>query len=141
LGGISLNIERLTNQLIIDEGLKLKPYRCSADKLTIGVGRNIEEVGISEEEARYLLKNDIEMVTAQCLAEFPWFILLSDARKEAIVNLVFNMGLTTFKKFKKTIGYIEQGLFDLAGSELLDSNYARQVGDRSVRVANMLANG
>ena len=141
MGGISLNIERLTNQLIIDEGLKLKPYRCSADKLTIGVGRNIEEVGISEEEARYLLKNDIEMVTAQCLAEFPWFILLSDARKEAIVNLVFNMGLTTFKKFKKTIGYIEQGLFDLAGSELLDSNYARQVGDRSVRVANMLANG
>jgi lysozyme len=141
LGGISLNIERLTNQLIIDEGLKLKPYRCSADKLTIGVGRNIEEVGISEEEARYLLKNDIEMVTAQCLAEFPWFILLSDARKEAIVNLVFNMGLSTFKKFKKTIGYIEQGLFELAGSELLDSNYARQVGDRSVRVANMLANG
>tara|TARA_Y100000356_G_C11234946_1_gene277188 strand:- start:409 stop:834 length:426 start_codon:yes stop_codon:yes gene_type:complete len=141
LGGFPLNIERLTNQLIIDEGLKLKPYRCSADKLTIGVGRNIEEVGISEEEARYLLKNDIEMVTAQCLAEFSWFSGLTDVRKEAIVNLVFNMGLTTFKKFQKTIGYIEQGLFELAGTELLDSNYARQVGDRSVRVANMLANG
>ena len=136
-----INMERLKNQLVIDEGLELKPYRCSADKLTIGVGRNIQEVGISKEEAMVLLENDIARVTGQCMAEFNWFSDLSEVRKEAVINLVFNMGITTFKKFKKTIGYIEQGLFELAGTELLDSNYARQVGDRSLRVANMLADG
>ena len=71
----------------------------------------------------------------------PFFDNLSDKRQEAIVNLVFNMGLSTFCKFKKTISYIEQGLFELAGTELLDSNYARQVGQRSKDVAIMLAEG
>ena len=142
MGGISLvNLERLTDQLIIDEGLKLKPYHCTADKLTIGVGRNLDDVGITDEEARYLLKNDIARVAGECMAEFTWFSDLTDQRREAIINLVFNMGLSKFKQFKKTISYIEQGLFELAGTELLDSNYARQVGNRSIRVANMLADG
>ncbi|HAW81655.1 MAG TPA: lysozyme, partial [Balneola sp.] len=111
------------------------------DKLTIGVGRNLDDVGITDEEARYLLKNDIARVAGECMAEFTWFSDLTDQRREAIINLVFNMGLSKFKQFKKTISYIEQGLFELAGTELLDSNYARQVGNRSIRVANMLADG
>ena len=134
-----MDYDRLKKQLVVHEGLELKPYKCTANKTTIGVGRNIEEVGISEDEAMYLLDNDIKNVVAQCQATFSWFDGLSDIRKEAIVNLVFNMGLSTFCKFKKTISYIEQGLYELAGTELLDSNYARQVGQRSVDVANMIA--
>ena len=134
-----MDYDRLKKQLVIHEGLKLKPYHCSANKLTIGVGRNIEEVGITESEAMYLLENDIVNVEAQCRAKFAWFESLSDLRKEAIINLVFNMGLSTFLKFEKTIGYIEQGLFELAGGELLNSRYARQVGRRAVEVANQLA--
>ena len=134
-----MDYERLKKQLVIHEGLKLKPYHCSANKLTIGVGRNIEEVGITESEAMYLLENDIVNVEAQCRAKFTWFDTLSDLRKEAIINLVFNMGLSTFCKFKKTIAHLEKGEYELAGTELLDSNYARQVGQRSVRVANMIA--
>ena len=136
-----INMERLTNQLIIDEGLKLKPYHCTSNKLTIGVGRNLDDVGITEGEAKFLLKNDISRVAGECMYEFDWFSGLSERRKEAIINLVFNMGLSKFKQFKKTISYIEQGLFELAGTELLDSNYAKQVGNRSIRVANMLADG
>ena len=136
-----MDYERLKKQLVVHEGLELKPYHCSADKLTIGVGRNIQEVGISENEAMYLLENDIANVEAQCRTTFDWFDGLSNKRKEAVVNLVFNMGLSTFCKFKKTIGYIDQGLFELAGTELLDSNYARQVGQRSKDVAIMLAEG
>ena len=49
--------------------------------------------------------------------------------------------MATFKKFKKTIAFIEAGDYERAGTELLDSNYARQVGQRSQRVANMLADG
>lgn len=134
-----MDYDRLKKQLVVHEGLELKPYKCTANKTTIGVGRNIEEVGISEDEAMYLLNNDIKNVVAQCQATFSWFDALTDIRKEAIINLVFNMGLSTFCKFKKTISYMEQGLYELAGTELLDSNYARQVGQRSVDVANMIA--
>ena len=61
----------LENQLIDHEGLELKPYQCTADKLTIGVGRNIEDRGITEDEARYLLKNawllDLMLFVSGCL--------------------------------------------------------------------------
>jgi len=135
-----MDYERLKKQLVVHEGLETKLYHCSMGHPTIGVGRNLS-VGISESEAMYLLENDIANVEAQCRTTFDWFDNLSDRRKEAVVNLVFNMGLSTFCKFKKTIGYIEQGLFELAGTELLDSNYARQVGQRSKDVAVMLAEG
>lgn len=134
-----INKNRLSKQLIAHEGLKLKPYKCTANKLTIGVGRNLDDVGITEEEALYLLEADIQVVINQCTVAFAWFVDLDELRKEAVINLVFNMGLTKFKQFKKTIAYIEQGKFDLAGAELLDSNYARQVGQRSIDVANQLA--
>tara|TARA_R110000824_G_scaffold322611_1_gene509572 strand:+ start:765 stop:1181 length:417 start_codon:yes stop_codon:yes gene_type:complete len=136
-----INLDRLKKQLVIDEGLELKPYHCSADKLTIGVGRNIQEVGITKDEALYLLGNDIARCAGECTREFPWFAELTQLRKEAVINLVFNMGMNTFKKFKKTIAFIESGEYERAGTELLDSNYARQVGQRSQRVANMLADG
>ena len=136
-----INLKRLQDQLVIDEGLELKPYRCSADKLTIGVGRNIQEVGITKDEAMMLLANDIARCAGECTREFPWFAELTPLRKEAVINLVFNMGMATFKKFKKTIAFIENGEYERAGTELLDSNYARQVGQRSQRVANMLADG
>ena len=134
-----VDMERLKKQLVIDEGLELKPYRCSADKLTIGVGRNIQEVGITEAEAMVLLENDIARVAGEGTQAFDWFLGLTPIRKEAIINLVFNMGLSKFKQFKKTIAFIEAGDWERAGAELLDSNYARQVGQRSQRVANMLA--
>ena len=134
-----INKSRLSKQLIAHEGLKLKPYKCTANKLTIGVGRNLDDVGITEEEALYLLEADIQVVINQCTVAFAWFVDLDELRNEAVINLVFNMGLTKFKQFKKTIAYIEQGKFDLAGAELLDSNYARQVGQRSIDVANQLA--
>ena len=136
-----IDLKRLQDQLVVHEGLELKPYRCSADKLTIGVGRNIQEVGITKDEAMTLLTNDIARVAGECTREFPWFLGLTPLRKEAVINLVFNMGMATFKKFKKTIAYIEEGDFERAGVELLDSNYARQVGQRSQDVANMLADG
>ena len=61
-----IDLKRLQNQLVIDEGIELKPYRCSADKLTIGVGRNIQEVGITKDEAMMLLANDIARVAGEC---------------------------------------------------------------------------
>mgnify|MGYP003642911772 FL=1 len=134
-----INNDRLLDQLVIHEGLKLQPYYCTSDKLTIGVGRNLDDVGISEAEAEFMLLNDVERVVGQCERSFGWFNEAPDLVQEAVVNLVFNMGMNAFSKFKLTIGHLEAGRYELAGAELLNSRYAEQVGQRSVEVANQIA--
>ena len=136
-----INKKRLIDQLIVHEGLVLNSYECTAGKVTIGVGRNLEDNGISKEEAMYLLENDIARIAGTLYRTFDWFKDLSESRKEAVINMVFNMGLGNFQKFKKTISYIERGEFELAGAEALNSRWAEQVGDRSLEICQMISSG
>ncbi|MBL4707088.1 MAG: glycoside hydrolase family protein [Flavobacteriales bacterium] len=130
-------------QIKIDEGLRLKPYRCSAGKLTIGVGRNIEENGISEEEAIHLLKNDIERSDREVDSVFTDSQIksLSNQRKEVLVNMMFNLGKKKFLKFKKMIDAIQFKNWGRAADEMLDSKWAAQVGRRALRLANIMRTG
>jgi lysozyme len=95
-----MDIEALKNQLILHEGLKLEPYECTAGKLTIGVGRNIEDIGITEDEARYLLDNDILRVCDELDRNLSWWRDLSDVRQRVLVDMVFNLGISRFMQFQ-----------------------------------------
>lgn len=130
-------LEQLEAELERDEGNRLKPYRCSSDKMTIGVGRNLDDVGITADEARFLLRNDIARVQLE-LETLPWFPNLVGARRRAIMNLCFNVGLPSLLGFRKMISAIEADDWDTAANELLDSRYAQQVGARAGRLAAML---
>lgn len=135
------DLARLKDELIRDEGLRLKPYQDTVGKLTIGVGRNLEDRGLNRAEALYLLDNDIasaQMDLGRVLPEFPTF---SDARQRALLNMVFNLGRARFSGFRKMIAAIRAGHWDLAAREALDSRWAEQVGIRADRIAAMLRNG
>ena len=84
-----MDVEKLKDQLILHEGLELKPYRCSAGYLTLAVGRNIEELGITEDEARYLLDNDILRVSKELDDNIPWWRDLSEVRQRVLLDLCF----------------------------------------------------
>jgi lysozyme len=127
-------------QLIMHEGLKLRPYKCSAGKLTIGIGRNLEDRGITKEEAIYLAKNDIQGVE-QALALNHWYATLDPIRQKVIIDMAFNMGINGLLKFKKMILAIERRDFVKAADEMLDSLWAEQVGVRAKRLAEMMRNG
>jgi lysozyme len=133
-----MDIEALKNQLILHEGLKLEPYECTAGKLTIGVGRNIEDIGITEDEARYLLDNDILRVCDELDRNLPWWRDLSDARQRVLVDMVFNLGISRFMQFQNTIAAIESGDYDLASKEMLDSRWSNQVGNRAKTLSRMM---
>jgi lysozyme len=133
-----MDIEALKNQLILHEGLKLEPYQCTAGKLTIGVGRNIEDIGITEEEARYLLDNDILRVCDELDRNLSWWRDLSDVRQRILVDMVFNLGISRFMQFQNTISAIENGDYDKAAEEMLDSRWAQQVGQRAHRLAGAM---
>ena len=124
-----------------DEGLRLKPYRCTAGKLTIGYGRNLEDRGITIEEAEYLLSNDIEIVCKNLSMRLSFFDDLDPVRKSALINMCFNLGLSGLMGFKKMLRAIEQSDYEQAAVEALNSRWANQVGDRAVRIADKIKNG
>ena len=131
----------IQEQLARDEDCRLKPYKDSKGILTLGVGRNIEQVGISIEEAYYLLDNDIRRVKAQLTANFAWYKSLDEVRQGALINVCFNVGLPKFKTFVKMLAAIEKQDWAEAAKELLDSKYAEDVGARARRLAIQLTEG
>lgn len=133
--------EILVAELIRDEGIRLKPYRCTAGRLTIGCGRNLDDVGISEDEARVLLANDIEKCKAQLNKALPWWVLLDDVRKRALINLCFNLGIGGLLGFKNTLAAIKAKDWPRASAGLLSSKWATQVGPRAQRIAKMMRTG
>lgn len=133
-------IQTLATELERDEGLRLKPYRCTAGKTTIGIGRNLDDAGITEDEARYLLRNDISRVLGELEGQ-EWYHGLTGARRRAIANMCFNLGLPGLLQFRRMIAAIEAEDWEEASAHLLDSRYARQVGARADRLAEMLRTG
>lgn len=120
------------------EGFRGKPYRCTAGKLTIGYGRNIEDNGITEAEASFLLDNDLKRCESECRQIFYWFDNLDDTRRSVIVEMDFNLGLKKFLGFKKMLAACEKKDYELAAREMLDSLWARQVGQRAETLADLM---
>lgn len=133
-----MNIHQMKAELIRDEGLKLKPYRDTVGKLTIGVGRNLDDVGISEAEAATLLESDIARTAKALDLNLPWWITLSEERQRVMLNMAFNMGIRGLLGFKNTLAAIQAGKFEDAANGMLASKWAGQVGNRAQRLAQMM---
>ena len=130
------------NKLILrHEGIRLKPYRDTMGLLTIGIGRNLDQVGISEDEALYLFENDKARAIAGIRREFEWFDKLDSVRQMVIVDMVFNIGLAGFKMFSKTIAFIRNRRYVEAAAEMLNSQWAGQVGARARELSEMMRTG
>jgi lysozyme len=127
----------LTKELIADEGLRLKPYRDTVGKLTIGVGRNLDDEGITKEEALYLLNNDIQRVKGQ-LVSVQTFSQLSDVRQRVLTEMAFNMGIGGLMGFREMWQAIQVKDWDGAANAMLDSLWAKEVGQRAVRLATCM---
>lgn len=133
--------EILKAQLSTDEGWRKLPYTDTVGKLTIGVGRNLSDVGLHDDEISLLLVNDMAVAEAACRGLFPNFDDLSDARKAVVCNLAFNMGAHVFGTFKDTLAAIREGRFDDAATDMLASHWAQQVGARAQRLADAMRQG
>lgn len=127
--------------LIRHEGLKLKPYHCTAGKLTIGVGRNIEDMGITEDEAIYMLRNDVARFAAELAQAKPIVKTLDDVRYYVLLNMAFNLGINRLLKFKKMWEAIEDQRYTDAALEMQDSRWCAQVGGRCSELAELMENG
>lgn len=131
----------LLAQLRIDEGVREKPYRDTVGKISIGVGRNLDDVGVFEDEIALMLKNDINRARATAKALFKSFDRLTANRKAALCNMAHNLGQTKLAGFKKLRAAVDAMDYAKAEQEMVDSLWALQVGPRADRLAKLMKKG
>ena len=136
-----MDIDRLITQLKIHEGVRSKVYLDTEGIETIGVGRNLVDRGLSDDEIELMLANDIRDFQEEVESAFPWWSDMDDVRQRVVVDMAFNMGLGSLSKFVNTLAHIENGRYEEASVEMLDSKWARQVGDRANVLSDMMKTG
>lgn len=128
------------DQLRRDEGVRSTLYRDELGFATVGVGHNLS-TPLSDHSIQTILEDDVAAVKTELDTSLPWAASLDDARYGALLNLSFNMGVVGLFGFSRMLRAIQAQDWDVAARELLDSRYARQVGDRATRLAAQLQTG
>lgn len=133
--------QKLKNLLIKHEQFKQFVYTDSTGHLTIGIGRNLSDRGISSSEALGLLDDDIFYFTSKLSNLLPFFDSLDDNRKIVLVDMCFNLGVNGFLEFREMLLAVEKGDFDTASNEILRSKAAIQARDRYEQLAYIMKTG
>lgn len=129
---------RLKDTLRRHEGVARTPYMDTEGKMTVGVGRNLTDRGLADDEIEYLFDNDIEIALAIARRIIPRFDGLSALRQEAFVNMAFNLGEPRLARFTKMREAAAEDDWPRVGAEALDSRWAEQVGRRAREIAYIL---
>lgn len=122
------------------EGLKLKLYKDTVNKWTIGYGRNIEDLGITQSEAEFMFQNDLNRCIDQ-LKAYDWYNNQPTNIQYALTNMCFNIGINRLLGFKRMLKAIQDKNYTLAAMEALNSKWARQVGKRAKDIATLIREG
>ena len=152
----------LIEKLIASEGLRLQVYKDTLGIDTIGIGRNLEdrgvtkeeldwmdipnidvvyEMGITEADAVYLATNDVQIVEEELVRAHPCVDRLDSVRQLILMDMAFNMRVPRLCKFAKMWNAIHEEDYPTAAKEMLDSRWANQVKSRAVKLANAMHNG
>lgn len=122
------------------EGVRQYPYRCTQNYLTVGVGRNLDTVGLRPDEIELMLANDIS-ASVDDLRTFEWWPELTPNRKAALIDLRFCLGGSGFRTFRRMIQALEARNHDWAAAEILDSKFKDQTGSRAQDLASLMESG
>ena len=127
-------IAKLKQSLVLHEGRKNFPYTDSIGKLTIGIGYNLTDRGVSDHWIDHQFMQDIQYFHDQ-LSQLSFWSQLNDDRQVILIDMAF-MGWKKFMSFKRMLGALEREDYQLAADEMLDSKWASQVGNRAKQLSN-----
>ena len=122
------------------EGFRSRPYKCSQGHLTVGYGAAIKDLELDEDIAEMILIRQIDKRTKQIIKKFPWWKSAEDDVKDVVVEMVFQIGLSGFSKFKLTISHLENKRYGKASAEMLLSKWAKQTPNRALELSNIIKN-
>ena len=139
------------DQIKRHEGLRLEAYLCPAGALTVGYGHNcdvwpvacVEKVGdvISRTKAEEILVEDVAFFAEELDDKLPWWRKMEEPRQAVLLNMAFNLGVPKLLGFKRALGAMSIGDYPRAGTEMLDSLWARQVKGRAAELARQMVLG
>lgn len=132
---------RLRALLTLHEGVRQYPYRDTVGKLTVGVGFNLDDVGLLPEEIDFILSNRLNLVRTKLSALLPWFDDLDEVRQAVLIDMAYNLGEAGLLRFKQTLASVKDGDYVTAAEQMLDSKWADQVGRRADRLSDMMRYG
>lgn len=132
---------KLKNLLVQHESYKQFPYTDTTGHLTIGIGRNLSERGISTNEALSLLDDDIFYFSSKLDSLLPYFSSLDDNRAIVLVDMCFNVGVRGLLEFKEMLKYIEEKDYEKASQEISNSKAAHQNINRYQQLAYIMKTG
>lgn len=136
-----MNIDLLIAEIERDEGRRSYAYRDTTGHLTIGVGRNLDDVGLHDDEIDLMLRNDIRAVSDSLDKYLPWWRSLDEVRQRVLANMCFNLGPLRLVRFQKMLAACRAGDYADAANEMRASLWAAQVGQRAARLAAMMESG
>ena len=129
---------RLREMLIKDEGYEKFPYRDTTGHITIGIGHNLSDNGLPDHIIERLFLHDIQTVEKQLRGELSYWKTLPDNARLVLLNMGFNLGINGLLQFKRMLAHVRLKEWKLAADEMLNSRWARQVGDRATRLAKLM---
>jgi lysozyme len=122
-----MDLNKLKQSIKKHEGLKLKPYQCPNNKLSIGYGRNLEDNGITLQEAEKLLETDLLNIKLELVDKIKFFYKLDDVRQNVLLEMAYNMGVPKLLGFKNTLVFMQKTDFINASKEMLNSKWHEQM--------------
>lgn len=147
-----MNQTLLVSELTRDEGCRywvyddatgflVRPGSVAVGHPTIGIGRALDVRGISPDEAQMMLANDIASFTLGLQQKYAWFNCLDDVRQRVLVNMAFNLGLAGIEEFRAMLEHLAKREYSLAASEMENSEWFKETGDRAARLVKAMATG
>ncbi len=134
-------ISNLVDLLTLHEGYRQFPYRCTAGKLTIGIGFNLDDTGLYRDEAEAVLTLRMARIGRELAAKLPWLTNLDPVRQAVLLDMAYNLGVPGLLKFKNTLADVQAGRYQTAAAKMMASLWSRQVGRRAERLATMMKTG
>ena len=129
----------LIDQIKQHEGYKSTVYQCTEGYDTIGYGFAIKDLYLSKDVCDIILTEKLAKLQSNISRKFEWFDDSPVIIKNAVTNMCYQIGLSGFSKFKKTIYYLETEQYEEASIECLDSLWAKQTPNRAKELSEQLA--
>ena len=134
-------MKNLIKSVKLSEGFRSKVYKCTEGYDTIGYGFAIKDLVMDEDIAEIILERKLKSLVSRVNKKFPFVEDLPESIQEVVYEMCFQMGLSGFSKFKKTIQLLRLGDYEAGSVEMLDSRWAKQTPNRAKRLSDIVKNG
>jgi lysozyme len=143
-----MDLDKLKQQLTLDEGYRTFPYDDQTGKppllkgrLTVGIGHNLTDNGLPDEIVQAIFISDVTNATNDLSQKLPWWTSLDDVRQRVLVDMCFNLGIKELVTFTNLLGFIKSGSYQAAADDMRTTLWYKQVGARGERLARMMESG